>query len=653
LGIAADIIIIVIAALIGGFVARIFKQPLIIGYIFAGVLVGPATGGVAVSNIHEIEMLAEIGVALLLFALGLEFSFKDLKPVRKIALIGTPIQIILTIAFGFFLGRMFDFEWKASLWLGALISLSSTMVLLKTLMSQGWMGTLSSRVMIGILLVQDLAFVPLMIILPQLNEPQNTLSTLAFAAIKATLFIFLMIFLGKKLIPMLIRQVVHWHSREFFLVTITAIGLGVGYGTYLFGLSFAFGAFVAGLILSESDYVYQALSDIIPLRDIFGLFFFTSIGMLLDPSFFLDNYQIILLLTLLVIVGKSLIFGSLSRLFGYRNVIPLAAALGLFQVGEFSFVLARIGIKSESIDMQLYSLVLAIAILTMFLTPFISGLTKPIYQLFQSRFKSEAIESLNIPVSGLHQHVIIAGCGQVGENTAHILKRLELDFVIIEFDYRRVEYLKNLNFPIIYGDATQSVVLEAAEVSQARLLIITIPSAVVSDTIVNQIVHLRSNLHIVARALNIDHIKELHDQGVFEAVQPEFEASLEITRQALMHLDVPIDRIHDFTDTIRKELYSPLYEHRVPYRTISQLKSASHTLALSWINVLEDSSVVNQSIRDLHIRSRSGVSIVAVLRQEKIYPNPDPNFVFRAGDLIGVLNDPHQLQKFREMYRLS
>ena len=189
--------------------------------------------------------------------------------------------------------------------------------------------------------------------------------------------------------------------------------------------------------------------------------------------------------------------------------------------------------------------------------------------------------------------------------------------------------------------------------SQARLLIITIPSTVVSESITNQVVHLRPNLHIVARALNVDHMKELHDQGVFEAVQPEFEASLEITRQALMHLDVPIDRIHDFTDTIRKELYAPLYDQRIPYRTISQLKSASHALGLSWINVLEDSSVVNNSIRDLHIRSRSGVSIVAVLRQDKLIPNPDPDFVFKAGDLIGVLNDPHQLQKFREMYNLN
>ena len=460
MGIAADIIVIVIAALIGGVVARLFRQPLIIGYILAGVLVGPATGGVAVSNIHEIEMLAEIGVALLLFALGLEFSLNDLKPVKKIALIGTPIQIILTIAYGYFIGQIFSLDWKASLWLGALISLSSTMVLLKTLMSQGWIGTLSSRVMIGMLLVQDLALVPLMIILPQLNDPQGGFSVLAFAALKAALFLVLMIFLGKKLIPLLIRQVAHWQSREFFLLTITAIGLGVGYGTYLFGLSFAFGAFVAGLILSESDYAYQALSDIIPLRDIFGLFFFTSIGMLLDPLFFIENYQTILLLTVLVIAGKSLIFGSLSRLFGYRKVVPLAAALGLFQVGEFSFVLARIGITSGSIDTQLYSLVLATAILTMFLTPFISGLTRPIYRLVQSRFKSEAIETINIPTSGLHKHVIIAGCGQVGENTAHILKRLALDFVVIEFDYRRVEHLKSLNFPIIYGDAAQPVVLE-------------------------------------------------------------------------------------------------------------------------------------------------------------------------------------------------
>ena len=373
MGIAGDIIIIVIAALLGGLIAQALKQPLILGYILAGVAVGPFTGGVTVADVHNIEKLAEIGVALLLFALGLEFSLRELRPVRSIAVIGTPIQIVLTTAFGYGIGRWLGWDWVSSLWFGALISLSSTMVILKTLESQGMIGTLSSRVMIGMLIVQDLAIVPMLIILPQLSDPRLGLSALVVAAVKAAIFLALMIFLGTRIIPRVMKYVARWNSRELFLVTTTAIGLGIGFGTYLFGLSFAFGAFVAGMLLSESDFGYQALSDIIPLRDIFGLLFFTSIGMLLDPQFLWNHLGLVMTLVLIVMLGKGLIFASLSRLFRYRNVIPLATGLGLSQVGEFSFVLGRVGVETQSISPAFYSQVLTVTVVTMLLTPLISG----------------------------------------------------------------------------------------------------------------------------------------------------------------------------------------------------------------------------------------------------------------------------------------
>lgn len=274
MGIAADLAIVIVAGLVGGLIAQALRQPLILGYILAGVLVGPHSIGRAVTNTHDIELLAEIGVALLLFALGLEFSLKQLQPVRRIALIGTPIQMVLTILLGTALGHLFGWPWTMSLWLGALIALSSTMVILKTLMSQGRMGTLSSRVMIGVLIAQDLIVVPLMILLPALSDAEAGLHALAAATGKAVLFLGLMVVVGTRLLPRLMQVIAVRQSRELFLLAITAIGLGVGYATYLFGLSFAFGAFVAGLVLSESDYAHQALSDIIPLRDVFGMLFF-------------------------------------------------------------------------------------------------------------------------------------------------------------------------------------------------------------------------------------------------------------------------------------------------------------------------------------------------------------------------------------------
>ena len=369
MGIAGDIAVIISAALLCGLLAQKLKQPLLLGYIVAGLLVGPYTTGLLVSHVHEIEMLAEIGVALLLFALGLEFSFSELKVVRNIALIGTPIQIILVGLFGFAVGQFFNWSVNQSIWFGALISISSTMVLLKTLENQGWMGTLSSRVMIGMLIVQDLAVVPMLIILPLLNDPKAGLPILIFSAVKAGVFLILMILAGTRIIPGIMKTVANWNSRELFLLATTAMGLGVGYGTYLFGLSFAFGAFVAGMVLSESDYGYKALSDIIPLRDIFSLLFFTSVGMLLDPGFLVSHIGIILVLTALVMTGKGLIFALLSKLFRYGNVVPLATALGLSQVGEFSFVIARTGISAGAISSDFYSLVLTVTIFTMLLTP--------------------------------------------------------------------------------------------------------------------------------------------------------------------------------------------------------------------------------------------------------------------------------------------
>lgn len=646
MGIASDIVIIVVAALIGGLIAKLLKQPLILGYILAGVFIGPYSGAIIVTNVQGIEMLAEIGVGLLLFALGLQFSLNELKIVRNIALIGTPIQILLTIAYGFAIGWLFSWEWKTALWFGALISLSSTMVILKTLQSQGWMGTLSSRVMIGMLIVQDLAVAPLMILLPQLSNPAAGFPLLGLAAIKAALFLALMILLGTRLIPKLIKLVVSWDSREFFLLTITAIGLGVGYGTYLFGLSFAFGAFVAGLVLSESDYGHQALSEIIPLRDIFGLLFFTSVGMLLDPSFFISHFQSVFLLILLVMVGKGVMFGVLSRFFGYRNVIPLAVGLGLFQVGEFSFVLARVGLKTNSIDAELYSLILTTAVFTMFLTPFISNLTAPIYSRIKGRFKHETLQTINMPDAGLSHHVVIAGGGRVGQNIAKILQRLDLDFVIIELDSRRIEQAKRSKFPVIYGDASQPVVLEAAQINQAKLLLITIPSAVVSQAIATQMQLLNPNLRIVARAISVEHMKDLHDRGVYEVVQPEFEASLEFTRQALLHIKIPINKIQEFTDTVRRELYAPLYGTDLPYQTISQLQSASRLLDLNWVELTEDSPLIGHTIQELRIRSVTGVSIVAIIREGKLQANPDPHLRFKTHDLIGVLGEPERIETF-------
>ena len=649
MGIAADIAIIVVVGLIGGLIAQQLKQPLILGYILAGVMVGPFTGGITIVEIHDIELLAEIGIALLLFALGIEFSLKELRPVRNIALIGTPIQILLTMALGFGIGQMLGWEWVASLWFGGMIAISSTMVTLKTLMSQGRLGTLSSRIMIGMLIVQDLAVVPLMIILPQLNQPEAGLSVLGLAALKAALFLFLMIFVGTRVIPRLMAYIASRNSRELFLLAITAIGLGIGYATYLFGLSFAFGAFVAGMVLSESDYSHQALSDIIPLRDIFGLLFFVSVGMLLDPAFLVANWEMILLVVLLIAIGKGLIFSVLSRLFGYGNVVPLAVGLGLFQVGEFAFVLARVGLNTNSISNDLYALTLTAAIMTMIMTPFVSGLTAPLYSLRKRWFKREALQTINFPKTGLHGHVVIAGGGRVGQYVVQVLQRLELAFVIIELDYRRVEQAKEAGSPVIYGDAAQEVVLEAAQLKHACLLLVTTPAIIVTQSIVDQVRRLNPAVPIVARAEGVEQMQALHKQGVYEVVQPEFEAGLEIIRQALLHLNISATQIQRFTDAMRQELYAPLYQTHNEYQTVAQLQNADRLLELTWLTLPPDSPLIRRTIQDLKIRGQTGVSVVGVMCDGELYPNPDADYQFTVGDLVAVMGNPEQLAAFQAL----
>jgi len=649
MGLAADIVIIVVAALLGALVAQRLKQPLMLGYILAGVLIGPFTGGVTVSGVHEIEKLAEIGVALLLFALGLEFSFRKLKPVRLIALLGTPIQIVLTLAYGYLVGRLLGWERIPSLWLGGVISLSSTMVILKTLMNQGMLGTLSSRVMIGILIVQDLAVVPLMILLPQLSDPAAGLPVLGIAVLKSALFLTAMILLGTKWLPRLLALIASWNSRELFLLSITAIGLGIGYATYLAGLSFAFGAFVAGMVLSESDYGHQALSDIIPLRDLFGLLFFTSVGMLLDPAFLLAHLVEVLSLVLLVAGGKGVIMSLLARSFGYGNVVPFAVGLGMFQIGEFSFVLTQVGYTTGALNEEIHSFLLSATIISMVLTPLVSGLTAPLYALRRRYAKRELLETVNLPKEGLRNHIVIAGGGRVGRHVARILRQIDVPFVIIEMNHRQFEECKSAGFPAIYGDAGQPAVLEGAQVDHAQQLLITVPAVVLTQTIVRHVRRSSPGLNIVVRAEGEEQMKALYAQGVYMVILPELEAGLEITRQALLHINVPVPVIQRYTDSARRGLYHPISEAREDRAEMRRLKHARELLELTWERLVNGSGLTGRTLRELDIRRQTGVSVVGILRKGDFIPNPPADFRFEQGDLVGVIGNAAQRELFVEL----
>lgn len=649
MGIAADLAIVIVAALIGGLLAQQFRQPLILGYILAGALIGPNSVGVFIRDAHDIELLAEIGVALLLFALGLEFSLKELRPVRRIALIGTPIQLILSIALGYAVGRHLGLDWREAVWLGALVSLSSTMVLLKTLMAQGRLGTLSSRVMIGMLIVQDLAVVPMMILLPTLSDPQSGVERLAVAGVESAVFLAVMIVVGTRLLPRLMAVIAMWQSRELFLLAITAIGLGIGYATYLVGLSFAFGAFVAGLVLSESDYAHQALSDIIPLRDIFGMLFFVSVGMLIDPRLLLASAGQVALLLVVISLGKATIMSSLALAFGYRNVVPFAVGLGLFQVGEFAFVLGRVGVSTGSISTATFTLVLNTALLSMMLTPAAAALTAPLYGWWRKRDGREPHQTINLPSTGLRDHVVLIGGGRVGRFAAELLRRLELPAVVVELDYRRVLQARDAGLPVIFGDATQHVVLEAAHVQAARLVLVTVPIVSVTQAIVDAVRRLNPAVRTVVRAEGIEQLRDLHAHGVTDVVQPELEAGLEMIRQALLHLDVGATEVHRVTTALRAEMYEPLFGDNSQYERLVQLGGAGQLFDFSWLEVQPGSALDGRTLASLELRRRTGVSVVGIMRDGVLQPNPGPDDVIQAGDLLAIVGRPEQRRHVQAM----
>lgn len=647
MGIVADISLILVFGLVLGVIAHRLGQPVLLGYIATGVLLGPHTGGISISDPHEIELLAEIGVALLLFAIGIEFSLEELRSVRRVAIFGTAIQMLLTIAFGAGVGLWLGWELTESIWLGALLSVSSTMVVLKVLAGGGLMGTLSGRVMLGMLIVQDLAVILLMIVLPQIGgggagfDPAKV----ALAIGRSALFLVLLVVVAQRVVPPLMHRVATWNSRELFLLTVVSLGLGIGYLSHLFGISYALGAFIAGLVLSESEYGHQALSDVIPLRDVFGLLFFASVGILFDPAFFVAHLREVATLVTLVIAFKGLVFAAVTRSFGYRNIVPLAAGLGLSQIGEFSFLLANLGLSTGSIDTNLHSLTIATTLVTMVVTPYLSRASGPIYDWYQRR-RDHAFE-VDAP-AGLQAHqrpVVIAGAGRVGRQVAAILHEEGVPFCLVDLDAHRAEEIRQRQWPVVFGDAAQEPVLRAAGIERARLAVVTLPSAIASHAVAHRMRRLAPDVPLVVRTDALEEVEDLIQLGVAHVVQPEMEAGLEMARQALLHLDVEPARIQRFLDATRRAHYGPDSREEEGYASLRGIGHATQLLDLQWVQVREGSDFAGARIGNLRVRSQTGVSIVALVRGRDIRYNPGPDDIIEAGDWLGVIGRTSQVEE--------
>jgi CPA2 family monovalent cation:H+ antiporter-2 len=533
-----SIAILLAAALVGGMIAHRLRQPVILGYIVIGIFVGPHALGL-VDDPTLVEAAATIGVALLMFTLGLEVSIDQLRQVGKVGLWGGMAQITVTFALGTLAG-FFLFDWllPQAILLGLAISLSSTAVCFKVLMERGELSSVHGRIMIAILILQDISVVLMMIILPLIGgQSQNVLLTLAIALGEAILFIGIAVFSGFWLLPWLMGRIGGVRSRELFLLTVLVLCLGTALGTQIFGLSMVFGAFLIGMVIRESRFAHQALAEITPLRDIFATLFFVSLGMLLPPDFVLSNWQPILLMVSVIIGVKLLVTFGVVRLFGYSNRIAFLASAGLFQIGEFSFILAQGGISMGIISEHSYSLILTSAIITMLLTPLSISLAFRFYARLAhiSRRKigaspiPPASPSIEIPA-----RVVVAGYGRVGQNIARGLHDADIPYIVLDIDPERISEARHGGIPRIYGDASNPHVLSKAGLNNARILAITFPDPIAVFSAVKAAQTINPNLQIIARVHRVKDANILAEMGVKELVNPEYEASLEFMERILV-----------------------------------------------------------------------------------------------------------------------
>ncbi len=534
------IAVLLAAALVGGMLAHRLRQPVILGYLVIGIAVGPHSLGL-VSDVELVETAAAIGVALLMFTLGLEISIAQLREVGRVGLWGGIAQITVTFALGLMVGVLL-FGWPASqaLLFGFIISLSSTAVCLKILMERGELTSVPGRIMIAFLILQDVSVVLMMVALPLMSGAIESLAlALAIAVGKAILFVGIAIVLGRWVLPWLLGRVGGVRARELFLLTVLILSLGAAIGTQIFGLSMVFGAFLVGLVLHETRFVHQALAEITPLRDVFATLFFVSMGMLLDPAFLISHWPVILLTVAIIVALKLFIVFGIVRLFGFGNRVAFVTGAGLFQIGEFGFILAQGGIDNGIISDEFYSLILASAVITMLLTPILISLASQLSTKLALRSAGRTLAPRKVSRSSVSTfvepptRVIIAGYGRVGQNITRGLQDAGIPFTVIDIDPARVSEARDCGCPRIYGDASNVHVLAKVNLGRARALVVTYPDPVAVVTTVKIALKINPNLKVLARVHRLKEAEALKELGVTELVSPEYEASFRFIKRLL------------------------------------------------------------------------------------------------------------------------
>jgi monovalent cation:H+ antiporter-2, CPA2 family len=626
-----DLVSILAAAAVGGIIAGLARQPALLGYIIGGMIVGPAGLGL-IKELIQVETLAQFGAAFLLFALGVEFSFSELKKVQKISLGGGGLQILLTILVTTFISV--SVGWVSTpqqgVFLGAILSLSSTAVVLKSLMESNETATPHGQVMLGILVVQDLALGFMLAVLPALDRPPAEIGMAVLqAAVKIGLFALGATAFGIWVMPRLLRLIASTESRELFLLGIVTLCLGIALSTAYLGLSIEMGAFVAGLMISEAEYADQTLAYVEPIRDVFAALFFAAIGMLIDPLFLWDNWDLILGLVSIVFVGKFAIITPLVRLFGYPLQTALIAGLGLAQIGEFSFVLASEGRSLGLVSRRVYLLLLGTTAVTLVVTPFILRLIPSLFNWIETVPTLDRWFQPGEPPLEVSEHVpleppiVICGYGRTGQNLAKLLAEQNVPVVVVE------------------------PVLTRAGLDRARAMVIALPDAMSTRLCLKHALEISPDLDIVVRANQYQDIELLYQLGGSEVVQPEFEASLEMASHLLVKIGLPTIQIQRQVKTIRNSHYMELR----PEGAISQnIQAATLGMNRRWYRLSLTSPLLGNSIASASIRPLTGATIVAIQREDGTQINyPNGGTKFELGDSCLVIGSVEEQTLFEQL----
>jgi CPA2 family monovalent cation:H+ antiporter-2 len=554
------------AALAGGLLARAVRLPVIVGYLAAGIAIGPYTPGIFASR-EAVNPVANLGIVLLMFAVGVQFSLGELRAVGKTAVIAGLTQILGTISLGGAIGWALGWNFQEAVFLGFAISLSSTAIVMRLLEEKGEIASQHGAVTLGILVVQDLALIALVVILPALGAAKGGVgwgevaAGVGVAVLRAALLVSCTLALALRIVPFILNLVARAHSRELFVLTVVGLSLAAAYGAEIVGLGLPLGAFLAGMVMSESDFAHDVFAQIRPLRDTFAALFFVSVGMLLDPEFLLNHWPAVLAVSAAVLFGKVLLTVLPLYLMGWHGRTVIFVAFSLGQIGEFSFVLATVGGGQGLIGPEAVGVVLSVALVTILLTPAWMSAAPRLYEAFNRHPRLTMLVNRQAPgldpahAPSAPPRVVIVGYGRVGRYVSDSLRAKSVPHVVVELDAHALERLRSLGVPTVYGDAASPTILDQTRFPEAELVIVSLPDASTTEAAVR---HLRSGskkTRIVARVHRGNDIPRVRAAGADAVVHAEFEAGTEMIRQGLDRLGFPDAEVDAYIEGVRQHKY--------------------------------------------------------------------------------------------------